>query len=325
MLAGLTRANTKICDYHGLLPCRKGVNKLENEALETSLIGQSVICLLVINNIKDLAHNAISNILLNSKGLVVVGYINDVDLEDLPKNPRLVFLKIPTRTYDMLENSKADYLPFDNQQFFVLVAYKWELFRILFSFGVTRIIYSDLDVAWFSDLSQILDDSHNANPDVRLFIQSATTNPSNPQLCMGLVSILNDSKTVEMISECFAEHYSRALSGEKIGDDDVISEYYRKTQASWIRELPQSTFPVGMFLNLLERSARFPGLISVKPYMFHANYVVGMANKLTLLQMAKSMASHEHPYSGLNSKQLARLFIKSIRQFRRNYFSKPLR
>ena len=298
---------------------------MENRALETSLIGESVICLLVINNIKDMAHNAISNILLNSNELVVIGYINDVDIEELPKNPRIIFLKIPTRTHDLFENPKADYLPFDNQQFFVLVAYKWELFRILFSFGVTRIIYSDLDVAWFSDLSEILDDAHIANPDVRLFIQSATTNPSNPQLCMGLVSILNDPRTLEMISECFAEHYSRALSGEKIGDDDVISEYYRKSQASWIRELPQSTFPVGMFLNLLERSARFPGLISVKPFMFHANYVVGMANKLTLLQIAKSMASHGHPYSGLNSKQLARLFIKSIRQFRRNHFSKPLR
>jgi Nucleotide-diphospho-sugar transferase len=291
--------------------------------LESQLDGKSVVTFLIINKINDLPQAALSNILEKSDALVVVGYINDQDIEDLPRDQRLLFIKIPTSAVNLSSKSGDKYLPFSNQEFFILVSYKWELFRILFAAGVTRIIYSDLDVTWFTDVSQILDSAHARNPDVKLFIQSATTDPSNPQLCMGLVSMINCIEVSEMISQCFTEHHTRAMSGEMIGDDDVITNFYQNNlNSSWIRELPQSTFPVGMLLNLVNRSSRFPGLVSPKPAMFHANYVVGLDNKLLLLKLATSAMRGENAFLRLPVRHKIRLTGKAMRQLRRRLLSR---
>lgn len=262
------------------------------------------------------------NILEHTKKLIVVGYIDDEDIEGLPTGQRILYLRIPTKNIDFNFSGTKDYLPFDRQMFFVLVAYKWELFRLLFECGVSQVIYSDLDVIWFADLSEFLAHAHRQIPGAKVFVQSATVDPSRPQLCMGLISMLNSPEVIKMISDCFGEHYSKAISGEKIGDDDVITDYYsRMHYPSWIRELPQSTFPVGMLVNLLHRTSGFPGLVSVRPLMFHANFVVGLKNKLLLLKIAGSLIDGRNRYSQLTAEQRLRLFLKSVRQFRRNLFA----
>ena len=295
---------------------------MQKEDIELRLRSESIICLLVINQIKGLPDLAILNLLEHSAKLVVVGYINEEDIKGLPTGERILYLRIPTKNVDFNFSGFKEYLPFDKQIFFVLVAYKWELFRMLFEYGVSQIIYSDLDVIWFADLSEILSNAHRLIPGAKVFIQSATVDPSRPQLCMGLISMLNSPEVVEMVSECFTEHYSKAISGKKIGDDDVITDYYlRNHDSAWIRELPQSTFPVGMFVNLLNRTSSFPGLVSVRPLMFHANFVVGLRNKLLLLKIASSLINGRNRYSQLTTEQRLLLFFKSARQFRRNHFA----
>ena len=76
------------------------------------------------------------------------------------------------------------------------------------------------------------------------------------------------------------------ISNPKIGDDDVITELNSiEDYSKFIRELPQSTFPVGNMLNLYSKRNLFPGLNSPEPYIFHANFVVGINEKLKLLQV----------------------------------------
>lgn len=299
-----------------------GDSKLQKEDIELRLRSESVICLLVINQIKSLPELAVLNILEHSAKLVVVGYIDEEDIKGLPSDERILYVRIPTKNIDFNPSDSKEYLPFDKQIFFVLVAYKWELFKMLFEYGVSQVIYSDLDVIWFADMSEILSNAHRLIPSVKVFIQSATVDPSRPQLCMGLISMLNSPEVTRMVSDCFEEHYSKAISGEKIGDDDVITNYYLKHHdTAWIRELPQSTFPVGMFVNLLNRTSSFPGLVSVRPLMFHANFVVGLRNKLLLLKIAGSLINGRNKYSQLTAEQRLRLFLKSARQFRRNLFA----
>ena len=68
----------------------------------------------------------------------------------------------------------------------------------------------------------------------------------------------------------------------RTGDDDVVTRYYvSNDQPQIIQLLPQSTFPVGNQLTLFNKKVAFPGLTPFKPYIYHANFVVGA--KKTLL------------------------------------------
>ena len=289
------------------------------EILESDYKGTSVVAFLVINKIRDLPERAIKAVLDSCEDQIVIGYINIADISHLPKDRRITYLRIPTSIPESSKNSDGKYLPFSNQDFFVLVAYKWELFRLLFEAGVERIIYSDLDVIWFRNVSEILDKAHAANLNTKMFIQSATIDPSTPQLCMGLVSMIKSDEVLKMIRECFIEHLARATAGEMVGDDDIITIYFQNHSAqAWIKELPQSTFPVGMLINLVKRSSSFPGLSSPKPAIFHANYVVGLENKILLLSMANSMFCRKNVFSDLTIKQSIRLLSKKLRQLRRD-------
>jgi hypothetical protein len=60
---------------------------------------------------------------------------------------------------------------------------------------------------------------------------------------------------------------------------------------SWIKELPQATFPVGSMVNLYSKKNLFPGLKGPSSYIFHANYVVGINNKILLLEKFLSQIS----------------------------------
>ncbi len=289
------------------------------EELKTEFKDKTVVTFLIINRIKELPERAIRAVLESCEDRIVIGYINSADISHLPRDKRITYLRIPTSIPESAKSSGGEYLPFSNQEFFILVAYKWELFRLLFEAGVSRIIYSDLDVIWFRNVSEILDKAYAANPVIKVFIQSATIDPSMPQLCMGLVSMIKSEEVLKMIHECFSEHLARATAGEMIGDDDIITSYFQNLSVQgWIKELPQSTFPVGMLINLVERTSSFPGLSSPNPAIFHANYVVGLDNKILLLRMAESMFHGKNFFLELTFRQNIRLVIKKIRQFRRN-------
>jgi hypothetical protein len=71
------------------------------------------------------------------------------------------------------------------------------------------------------------------------------------------------------------------------GDDDVITELYRSDHfPQEIQLLPQTTFPVGNLLNLFSKSDEFPGLRPFEPFIFHANFVVGLRKKLLITKIA---------------------------------------
>jgi hypothetical protein len=249
-----------------------------------------IVVYLLINRINEMPRMSIQSCLDNSTSKIVIGCLNESDLIDIPIDPRVSILKLETLSDLSAEGIESNYKAFDSLDFFILVTYKWLLFKSLFNDGVQHLIYSDLDVLWFDDVSQVLVQTHREFTSSKLLIQSVTTTPSKPRLCMGLVSIINSPETQNLIDYCYKEHIREVQSGNKIGDDDVISAFYTSHgYPDWIRELPQVTFPVGMLLNTYVRNSLFPGLRSVKPYIFHANYVVGEKNKILLLKIVNKL------------------------------------
>jgi hypothetical protein len=149
-----------------------------------------------------------------------------------------------------------------------------------------------------------------------MLIQSFTSVPAEPKLCMGFVAFRNTELITNFISEAESRHRYEILSNPKVGDDDIVTMLYsEKGFPDWLVELPQSTFPVGNMLNLYSRKSNFPGLSSPKPFIFHANYVVGLQNK----RLMTRIFMRDNPPLGLKVKLSLRwrfiLVLKSLRLF----------
>lgn len=231
---------------------------------------------------------AITSCLANSESKIVVGYLDESAVSDIPENPRISFLKLDKIENLEIKSTNNNYLAYDTFDFFALVAYKWLLFKKLFAQGVNHIIYCDLDVIWFTDVSKLLIETHKEITESKVLIQSATTKASSPRLCMGLASFVNSKEVFELIDDCFEMHVKEINAGNQIGDDDVISKYYAQNgYPSWIRELPQIAYPVGNMINSYKNRSVFPGLNPPKPAIFHANYTIGQNNKILLLKIAQ--------------------------------------
>ena len=134
---------------------------------------------------------------------------------------------------------------------------------------------------------------------------------------------------MEMLQSCYDAHVLKIDNGIAIGDDDIITDFYLKGDASnWIRLLPQIGFPVGSFLNAFRNNSLIPGLRPTfpepnryQPYIFHANFTVGERNKILLIRLALQVISHEFK---MTPKWGLILVIKHVGELRRKLMNKSL-
>jgi hypothetical protein len=264
---------------------------IRRQYLANELRGIPVVTYLLINHINDMPEISINSCLKFSSAPIVIGYLNESDLLGVPNDPRIYFLKLN----DSIESGGSrNYTDFESLDFFMLVTYKWILFKRLFEDGIDHLIYSDLDVIWYADVADIMAQAHRNLKEVKLFIQSITALPGKPSLCMGIVSMTKSREIENLIQNCHQRHVGEVHRGHRYGDDDAITEFNEAMNYPvWIRELPQSTFPVGMFINNYSKSSLFPGLFATKPFLFHANYVIGERNKIALMRLANRLIASD--------------------------------
>jgi hypothetical protein len=262
---------------------------------------------------------AINSVLLNSNQNVIVGYISESDISSLPKNERVSYLDLSDSAKTLnIDAGGQEYQSFEQNDFFSLVQLKWAMLAGLLQSGeYTYLIYNDIDVLWIQDPTEVIEDSFSAIPYSQILIQNFTADPSQPNLCMGFVAFRNSDESKKIIQECASLHNFLLESNPRTGDDDVISKYYRDhsfTQA--ILQLPQGLFPVGNFANLFSGKSFFPGLTPFKPFIFHANFVVGIKKKIQLSYLILYVFSRNHQVTTFRI-----TFIKFELSLRRKYLT----
>jgi hypothetical protein len=247
---------------------------------------RTLICLLVINKVKEMPELALNSILKSTSNQILVGYLNKSDLSDLPRDPRITLVDLSNRVSSEILLGASDYVDFSQEQFYQLVQYKWILLEYAQSLDFDTIIFSDFDVYWNRSPVEALNNVFLNNPETRLQIQTYTSDPANEQLCMGFVAFRNGSEFSNLVSKLAAIHRNSLMQNPFTGDDDVISDYYMNNAVfrQQVRLLPQSTFPTGNLINLYSKKNFFPGLVPYNPYIFHANFVVGSSKKVKLLK-----------------------------------------
>jgi hypothetical protein len=250
---------------------------------------QCVVVFLVINQIPDLPVLAINSVLQNSNSPIYIGTIRDIDRENLPKNSRISFIDLSLDASALgISTNKGLYESFEKNEFFSLVQLKWALFSKVSEVSNSDfLIYNDIDVFWLRPVLPDLVDAFSASPEVQMMIQHFTWVPGRPQLCMGFVAFRFGTYFEQLISKASQLHSQMLTLNPRSGDDDVITELYRRERFPiQMQLLPQSTFPVGNLLNLFSKKDEFSGLEPFQPYIFHANFVVGIKKKLLITKIA---------------------------------------
>jgi hypothetical protein len=235
---------------------------------------------------QDLPEMAITSAYDRTGVDILLGYLEMNDLPSLRPDVRVTPLLLQNQFATDVDNLNSDYKDFSEDIFYEIVQYKWHLLEEAFKLGYDYIIYSDTDVYWNQDpLPEILT-VFQSREEVSIQIQSFTDLLSQPQLCMGFVALKKSEASSEFLSECKSRHKLHSHEIGRIGDDEIVTQFYAdKNFPNSILELPQTTFPVGRMLKLYSITSKYPGLPSPVPFIFHANYVIGLRNKIILMKI----------------------------------------
>lgn len=283
----------------------------------------SVVCFLAINKLPEISEISIRSVLKNSDCHIIVGYLRESDVKDLPQNDRIEYLNLESSEEINLNNHDSDYRDFSQDEFFALVQYKWVLFKEIMKMRYSNIIYSDLDVVWVGDACDIVKLTFDKRSDLHVLVQSFSSSPANPRLCMGFFAFRNSTVSSNLIETAQEMHKKMSSISPRIGDDDVITKLYSELEyPHWLCELPQATFPVGNMLTLYSRKPRFPGLRAPTPAIFHANFVVGITNKRILMRLFLDRAVKKELGVRTSSKLSLILLAKRIKNSLRRIFSR---
>lgn len=271
------------------------------------------ICFLVVNNMGELSSISISSAFEKTGADLFLGYLDETDLPNLPSTIKFTPMLIDdVNVLPVLPG--RPYSDFSEDNFYKIVQYKWKLLQKVLSLDYDYVIYSDTDVYWNVDPTSEISSNFELRPEVHLQIQSFTDFPSKPKLCMGFVALRNSKQSHDFLLECQDRHFNHSTNKGRIGDDDIVTQYYLDNKLpESIYELPQTTFPVGRMLNLYSKKSKYPGMPSPTPYIFHANYVIGIRNKVTLMKLFINNYSVADSKKHLGFQSLLLLHLQRIR------------
>jgi hypothetical protein len=273
------------------------------------------ICLLVINRIPQMPNIALNSILNSTKSDVHIGYVNFSDIQEFASNPRVNLVDL-SKEYAELEIRSGGniYTGWNNDEFFKIVQMKWVLLQYMLDANFDFVIYSDLDVVWSLDAYTEIELGFEGRPDTSIQIQSFSRSISEPKLCMGFVAFRNDKISQEFLEVGGRRHADELMRNPRIGDDDVATMLYIEARyPNWLIELPQTTFPVGVSINLFRGRSAFPGLRAQEPFIFHANFAVGLNNKILLMKTFLLREQREKYNSTFSPKELLVIFAKRVK------------
>jgi hypothetical protein len=289
--------------------------------LENKQSLKGLVCLLVINKIEVLPEIAVRSILSACSEEILIGYRNYSDVEIFDNQERITLLDLSEAFLELgIHDQNEEYSSWSDDLFFQIVQLKWTLLEKAFEKNVGVVVYSDLDVVWVNNAFEKFSENFQTRTSIDFMIQSFTRISSEPQLCMGFVGMRNNQNLRDFIQTAKTRHATELKTNPRIGDDDIVTLLNRELGfPSWILELPQTTFPVGVSVNLFAKRSIFPGLNAQKPFIFHANYVVGLRNKILLLKVFLGRdlrKKYKAQYS------FAEILILSAKKLKWNFFSR---
>lgn len=167
------------------------------------------------------------------------------------------------------------------------IAVNWAKVRYLrWLLGHYRhVVYADLDVGWLADPLWYLDAIAGIFP---LAFQTEGLRRFPPVLCWGFLSAKSSKTTLKLFDTMLADYDSRSPGQPSIDEQNTLDAMITKTPGLLvdIHLLSEGLFVNGIgYRHLLtEPPAAAPLQGKLEPFVFHANWTVGLANKRELMK-----------------------------------------
>ncbi|QWG25019.1 glycosyltransferase [Bradyrhizobium sediminis] len=159
-----------------------------------------------------------------------------------------------------------------------------------------HVVYADLDVFWMRNPLPYLIQVAMVYP---IAIQTEGLPRFPPALCLGFVSLARTETAIAFLDTLIALR-STQLGGGASLDDQAACQQLIEDDVSWLRDiyfLPEALFLNGLGYRNLQNAGECPCPIEgeLLPFVFHANWTVGIDNKRKLLAATGTWLAGDRP------------------------------
>jgi len=166
------------------------------------------------------------------------------------------------------------------------IAVNWEKVRYIrwLLDRYRHVVYADLDVGWLADPLWYLDAVTKFFP---LAFQTEALRRFPPVLCWGFLSALSSNTTRTLLDTMLCDYNARPRDLPPVDEQNTLDAMIAKNPSFLgnVYLLPEGLFVNGIgYRHLLnEPAAAAPLHGKIEPFVFHANWTVGLADKRKLM------------------------------------------
>jgi hypothetical protein len=147
-----------------------------------------------------------------------------------------------------------------------------------------HVVYADVDVGWLADPLWYLDAIARFFP---LAFQTEGLRRFPPVLCWGFLSAKSSDTTLRLMDALLAEHRLRPPDQPMEDEQNTMDAMITKNPG-WLANihlLSEALFVNGMgYRTLLPEPSSVPLLGRIEPFVFHANWTIGLEDKRRLMK-----------------------------------------
>lgn len=148
-----------------------------------------------------------------------------------------------------------------------------------------HVVYADVDVVWLRNPLPYLAQVAERFP---IAFQTEGQGSFPPAVCCGFVSLRREERSIAFLDALIAEDAAREAAGRRT-DDQVVAQHVIDSDLAWLAGmsfLPESLFVNGLGHALMDPSASASALLAgeLRPFVFHANWAIGRARKIRLME-----------------------------------------
>lgn len=148
-----------------------------------------------------------------------------------------------------------------------------------------HIVYADLDIGWLHNPLPHLAEVARQYP---IAFQTEGLARFPPAICCGFISLRRSARTIELLDTLLAQS-RQSDHGQRI-DDQAACQQLIARDAAWLRDiyfLPEALFVNGLGYSTMQQAIAPVAMEhELQPFLFHANWTVGLESKRKLLAAA---------------------------------------
>jgi hypothetical protein len=261
-----------------------------------------VVALFCTRGMETFLSNAIQGILQAGieAGRIYVGCPNNT-LKSVRDVARLHSIQIQVISNQKLSERQSEmetYRSFGSREFTDISWKKIFFIRQLLEHHA-HVVYADLDVSWIRNPLPYLTEVALVYP---MAFQTEGLPRFPPAVCCGFASFAKSERTVAFL-DALIELYSSQVNSDNRLDDQAACQRLIENDVTWLHDiycLPETLFLNGLGYRSLQNAGENPCRMEgeLLPFLFHANWTIGLDNKCKLLADTGTWLIGDNPQMG---------------------------